>query len=380
MRYRSSAFVTVCSTVFLVQLSVAIVTVFVDEARQKQQQLFLFGLVWTGQTLAVITLLPFHTFFANVRSVLLGLGTLAHSALLLGVQSGGTKSPYFYLLLLLFCSIILATGLRNTRCMRSVLVATPEQEAKAAYLANNPQASDAEAKRAAAMQVAVAEGDVAAADGHSGAAGAKALGLSAQLVEVELATVLPINGRARSSSDDHALDVDDSAAGAVVPVPDNTAANEVENGHDEAKWGGATESVAPHAVSADSNALAEPSQQHPRSPSLELDPSDPQLELVEASPSIGEPVQDAPLMPQQQHSSSEDDDGAAAESDPPVPEAAAPLPPELHFPAPPERSVPAPRSGPSAAAADANDGCDAAEDDEDDEKQWKRRSTRVGFF
>jgi hypothetical protein len=171
------------------------------------------------------------------------------------------------------------------------------------------------------------------------------------------------------------LDVDDSAAGAVVPVPDNTAANEVETVHDEAKWGGATERIAPHAraVSADSNALAEPSQQHPRSPSLELDPSDPWLELVEASPSIGEPVPDAPLMPQQQHSSSEDDDGAAAEPDLPVPEAAAPLPPELHFPAPPERSVPAPRSRPSAAAAE-------EEDDEDDEKQWKRRSTRVGFF
>jgi len=148
MRYRASAFETVVSAVFVVQLLVALVTVYVDEERNKALQLFLFGLVWFGQSFGVVLQLPFQTFFANARKSLIGLGAMAHSTVLLAAQTGGTESAYLYLMLLASAALLGALLLRTKPYVARCLVATPEQEAIEAYEA----AQEAEAAAATAKE------------------------------------------------------------------------------------------------------------------------------------------------------------------------------------------------------------------------------------
>jgi len=69
--------------------------------------LFLFGVMWSVQAVLVALYLPFLHWFDNAKKVLIGLATLAHSTLLLGIQTGGSHSAEFFLLLAFFALIIL---------------------------------------------------------------------------------------------------------------------------------------------------------------------------------------------------------------------------------------------------------------------------------
>jgi hypothetical protein len=121
----------------LVRLYLAMINVFVDE--NSLLKLFLFGSVddapdtprrlvqsvscrrmrsqtfillhrssiWVLQTSVVSAYLPYVAFRLNMRTVLLGLFSVTHSIVLLGVQTNGINSGYFYALLCLFSLVCL---------------------------------------------------------------------------------------------------------------------------------------------------------------------------------------------------------------------------------------------------------------------------------
>ena len=72
--YRPSHFAT-CMLAFFVQVCVAAITVFVSDD-SPLLKLFLFGLLWGGQTLLFAIELPFEAYPVNVRKVLFGLVSL----------------------------------------------------------------------------------------------------------------------------------------------------------------------------------------------------------------------------------------------------------------------------------------------------------------
>ena len=72
--YRPSHFAT-CMLVFVVQVCVAAITVFVADD-SPLLKLFLFGMLWGGQTLLFAIQLPFEQWAVNVRKVLFGLLSL----------------------------------------------------------------------------------------------------------------------------------------------------------------------------------------------------------------------------------------------------------------------------------------------------------------
>jgi hypothetical protein len=72
--YRPSHF-AMCMLVFIVQVCVAAITVFVSDD-SPLLKLFLFGLLWGSQTMLIAIELPFEAWPANVRKVLFGLVSL----------------------------------------------------------------------------------------------------------------------------------------------------------------------------------------------------------------------------------------------------------------------------------------------------------------
>lgn len=90
--------------------------------------------MWTAQTIAVAVHLPYHAWTENLQKVVIGLGTLAHSTVLLAVQTDGTESAYFYVLLILFSIIICLTMVRRKLpCFRRAVKAVERQEALEAF-------------------------------------------------------------------------------------------------------------------------------------------------------------------------------------------------------------------------------------------------------
>ena len=104
---------TWCLQVFAVQLFVALVSVFVPDS-STTLKLFLFGLVWSSNTITVAITLPFQAWLDNVKKVIIGLASLTHSIVLLAVQTGGTKSNYFIYSLVLFACVCLLLLFRRS--------------------------------------------------------------------------------------------------------------------------------------------------------------------------------------------------------------------------------------------------------------------------
>jgi hypothetical protein len=108
---RESSFAFGLST-FALHAWVALVTVFVSDS-DPLLKLFLFGLAWTALTLATAAELPYEALSDNARKVAIGVATLAHSTLLLAVQTGGRRSAFFFLLLALLVLLVLSLLFRR---------------------------------------------------------------------------------------------------------------------------------------------------------------------------------------------------------------------------------------------------------------------------
>jgi hypothetical protein len=109
--YRDDHFAA-CLSIFFMHVWVAAVTVYVGDD-SPVLKLFLFGLVWGIQTFMVSWQLPFDTWIGNAAKVAVGLATLGHSAIMLSVQSGGTKTFYFYSLLFIFTCLCVLLLMRQ---------------------------------------------------------------------------------------------------------------------------------------------------------------------------------------------------------------------------------------------------------------------------
>jgi hypothetical protein len=110
--YREATYAT-GPLLLLASCCIAAVSVFTvpssdGEAESSRLSLFLFGLLWTGQTLLTAHYLPYDTLLNNGKQVLLGLAALAHSILMLGLQSGGGASAYFISLIVVFALLAAA--------------------------------------------------------------------------------------------------------------------------------------------------------------------------------------------------------------------------------------------------------------------------------
>jgi hypothetical protein len=117
LSYREATFVT-GPLLLLYSCCVAVVTVFTDpssdgDENSSRLRLFLFGLLWTVQTLLTAHYLPYHSLLSNGKQVALGLAALAHTILMLGLQSGAGDSVYFIGLLILFAVVTAAVFLRR---------------------------------------------------------------------------------------------------------------------------------------------------------------------------------------------------------------------------------------------------------------------------
>jgi hypothetical protein len=117
LSYREATFAT-GPLLLLASCCVAAVSVFTDpsndgDADSSRLRLFLFGLLWTVQTLLTAHYLPYHSLLSNGKQVLLGLAALAHTILMLGLQSGAGGSAYFIGLLILFALVAAGLFLRQ---------------------------------------------------------------------------------------------------------------------------------------------------------------------------------------------------------------------------------------------------------------------------
>lgn len=109
--YRYSHFAS-CLLVFVVQLNVAAITVLIPDSRPLQK-LFAFGLLWAVHTLIIAVQLPFEAWTVNARKIFISLATLAHSTVLLAVQSDGSKSTFLFVLLALFSALVVLLLVRR---------------------------------------------------------------------------------------------------------------------------------------------------------------------------------------------------------------------------------------------------------------------------
>jgi hypothetical protein len=117
LSYREATFAT-GPLLLLSSCCVAAISVFTDpssdgDAASSRLRLFLFGLLWIVQTLLIAHYLPYHSLMSNGKEVALGLGALAHTILMLGLQSGAEGSGYFIGLLILFALVAAVLFLRQ---------------------------------------------------------------------------------------------------------------------------------------------------------------------------------------------------------------------------------------------------------------------------
>jgi hypothetical protein len=102
LSYRESAFMT-GELLMLSSCALAAINVFAtDGSGSSQLGLFLFGLVWTINTLLTAYYLPYPTLVNNGKNLLVGLASLGHAVVMLGLQQDSATSGYFVALLVLF--------------------------------------------------------------------------------------------------------------------------------------------------------------------------------------------------------------------------------------------------------------------------------------
>jgi hypothetical protein len=101
---RPTAFIT-SLLFFFISCWCAIVTVFFDN--DSNLKLFLFALMWITQTMIIAVQLPYEALIENSKKIVVGLATLAHSTLLLAIQSDGTKSQFFYTIMAIFAVLVI---------------------------------------------------------------------------------------------------------------------------------------------------------------------------------------------------------------------------------------------------------------------------------
>jgi hypothetical protein len=97
---------------FAVQAWFAGVTVYISDANS-HMRIFLYAFCSVGQVLMIAAQLPFLTWRMNLMKALMGLATIAHSCLMLGIQTGGLVSGYFVMGCLLFILCCVALFVRH---------------------------------------------------------------------------------------------------------------------------------------------------------------------------------------------------------------------------------------------------------------------------
>lgn len=95
-----------CLQIFAVQAWFAGVSVYTADS-PAVLQLFLFGLMSACQALFLAVELPYRKFADNATKLLISLAQLAHTALMLAIQSGGTSSGFFIAVLVMFAVVML---------------------------------------------------------------------------------------------------------------------------------------------------------------------------------------------------------------------------------------------------------------------------------
>jgi hypothetical protein len=111
LSFRPAASMTGPMLTLLLNCYFALLGVFLDDA--SLVKVFLFGLAWTVQTGAVALYLPFDSWWNNVKSVLVGVASVAHATLLISVQRGGYLSGYMSALITLFCIVCIIALFRE---------------------------------------------------------------------------------------------------------------------------------------------------------------------------------------------------------------------------------------------------------------------------
>jgi hypothetical protein len=89
--------------VYLISLYFAALGVWLDQ--DSLLKIFLFGLAWVVQTGVVSMYLPYDSWWHNGKTVLIGLGSIAHATMLISVQRNGWLSGYFSAIVTLFCIV-----------------------------------------------------------------------------------------------------------------------------------------------------------------------------------------------------------------------------------------------------------------------------------
>jgi uncharacterized membrane protein YgcG len=102
LEFRHAAFFSI-ALVFLSSLTFAAINVYLLSTLPK---LFCFGLIWTAQLLCTLLWLPYADWRMNLKNVAVGFGSLAHSVVLLGLQTDGSTSALFFVLLLFFLLLL----------------------------------------------------------------------------------------------------------------------------------------------------------------------------------------------------------------------------------------------------------------------------------
>jgi hypothetical protein len=113
LSYRESAFMT-GELLMLSSCALAAINVFVKDTNGSSQLgLFLFGLVWMMNTLLTAYYLPYPTLVNNGKNLLVGLASLGHAVVMLGLQQSSATSGYFVALLVLFGLLAVGIFLRQ---------------------------------------------------------------------------------------------------------------------------------------------------------------------------------------------------------------------------------------------------------------------------
>jgi uncharacterized membrane protein YgcG len=102
LEFRHAAFFSI-ALVFLSSLTFAAINVYLLSTLPK---LFCFGLIWTAQLLCTLLWLPYADWRMNLKNVVVGFGSLAHSVVLLGLQTDGSTSALFFVLLIFFLPLL----------------------------------------------------------------------------------------------------------------------------------------------------------------------------------------------------------------------------------------------------------------------------------
>ena len=96
---------------FLVNLYVAIVSVFAES--NALAQVFLFALAGVVQSMLIAVMLPYQNMSHNLRRALIRIVTVVHAVVLLGVQSNGTQSAFFAVAVALLAVAVVAVTYRH---------------------------------------------------------------------------------------------------------------------------------------------------------------------------------------------------------------------------------------------------------------------------